>query len=176
MAVWSTLLKKHSTKIRDVPIPFFPFRYRFQYLGSGYRPIRSSDPIPGYVSGYTALCTNTPVWIDTIILWCTSPYKYIHIVTMLLRYVCLVHAAVLSVQIQVCGVKRRILQSKSSCTSDRKIEIFPWLSNIYRWRIYLWNVSNAFRKRAHSSNSASLSEHTQPFCQSRSKIYHCLYT
>ncbi len=42
-------------------------------------------------------------------------------------------------------------QSKSSCTSDSKMEIFPWLSNIYRWRIYLWNVSYTFRKRAHSS-------------------------
>ncbi len=42
-------------------------------------------------------------------------------------------------------------QSKSSCTSDSKMEIFPWLSNIYRWRIYLWNVSYAFKKRAHSS-------------------------
>ncbi len=31
------------------------------------------------------------------------------------------------------------------------MEIFPWLSNIYRWRIYLWNVSYAFRKTAHSS-------------------------
>ncbi len=31
-------------------------------------------------------------------------------------------------------------QSKSSCTSDNKMEIFPWLSNIYRWRIYRWNV------------------------------------
>ncbi len=34
-------------------------------------------------------------------------------------------------------------QSKSLCTSDSNIEIFPWLSNIYRWRIYLWNISNA---------------------------------
>ncbi len=40
------------------------------------------------------------------------------------------------------------LQSKSSCTSDSKMEIFPWLSNIYRWRIYLWNVSYALRKTA----------------------------
>ncbi len=37
---------------RDVPIyPFFPSRY----LGSGYRPIPSTDPIPGCVSGYTAV-------------------------------------------------------------------------------------------------------------------------
>ncbi len=34
-------------------------------------------------------------------------------------------------------------QSKSSRTSDSKMEIFPWLSNIYRWRIYLWIVSYA---------------------------------
>ncbi len=47
--------------IRDVPIPCFPSRYRFRYLGSGYRPIPSTDPIPGYVSGYTALCTISPV-------------------------------------------------------------------------------------------------------------------
>ncbi len=33
----------------------------------------------------------------------------------------------------------------------QQMNIFPWLSNIYRWRIYLWNVSSAFRKRAHSS-------------------------
>ncbi len=37
-------------------------------------------------------------------------------------------------------------QSKCSCASDRNCFIFPWLSNIYRWRIYLWNVSYAFRK------------------------------
>ncbi len=30
--------------------------------------------------------------------------------------------------------------SKSSCTYDSEKNIFPWLSNIYRWRIYLWNV------------------------------------
>ncbi len=37
-------------------------------------------------------------------------------------------------------------------------KIFPWISNIYRGRIYLWNVSYAFRKTAHSSKqSASLS-------------------
>ena len=35
---------------RDVPIPFFPSRYRFRYLDSGYRPIPSTDPIPGCVS------------------------------------------------------------------------------------------------------------------------------
>ncbi len=46
---------------RDVPIPFFPSRYRLRYLGSGYRPIPSTDPIPRYVSGYTALCTTSPV-------------------------------------------------------------------------------------------------------------------
>ncbi len=48
-----------------------------------------------------------------------------------------------------------------------KMNIFPWLSNIYRWRIYLWNVSYAFRKTAHSSkqhvsvraHAAFLSEH-----------------
>ncbi len=40
-------------------------------------------------------------------------------------------------------------QSKSSCTSDSKMNIFTWLSNIYRWRIYLWNVSYALRKTAH---------------------------
>ncbi len=28
-------------------------------------------------------------------------------------------------------------QIKSSCTSDSKLDIFPWLSNIYRWIIYL---------------------------------------
>ncbi len=43
------------------------------------------------------------------------------------------------------------LQSRSSCTSERKMDMFPWLSNIYRWRIYLWNVSYPFRKTAHSS-------------------------
>ncbi len=59
---------------------------------------------------------------------------------------------------------------RSLCTSDSKMEIFPWLSNIYRWRIYLWDVSYAFRKRAHSSNSTSLSGHTQPFCQSHFKL------
>ncbi len=46
---------------RDVPIPFFPSRYRFRYLGVGYRPIPSTDPIPGCVSGYTAVCTTSPV-------------------------------------------------------------------------------------------------------------------
>ncbi len=33
--------------------------------------------------------------------------------------------------------------------SDSNMEISPWLSNIYRWRIYLWNVSYAVRKTAH---------------------------
>ncbi len=42
------------------------------------------------------------------------------------------------------------MQIKSSWTSDSKMNIFPWLSNIYRWRIYLWNLSYAFRKRARS--------------------------
>ncbi len=41
--------------------------------------------------------------------------------------------------------------SKSTCTSDSKMDIFRWLSNIYIWRIYMWNVSYAFRKRTHSS-------------------------
>ncbi len=41
------------------------------------------------------------------------------------------------------------LKAEGSCTSDSKMEIFPWLSNIYRWRLYLWNVSYAFRKTAH---------------------------
>ncbi len=58
-------------------------------------------------------------------------------------------------------------QNRSSCTSDSKMDIFPWLSNIYRWRIYLWNVSYAFRKTARSSkqhvsaraHAAFLSEH-----------------
>ncbi len=54
--------------------PLFPSRYRFRVLGSWYWPIPSTDPIPEYVSGYTALCTTSPVWIDTIILWCASPY------------------------------------------------------------------------------------------------------
>lgn len=40
---------------RDVPIPFFPSQYRFRYLGSGYQPILSTDPIPGRVSVYTAV-------------------------------------------------------------------------------------------------------------------------
>jgi len=61
-------------------------------------------------------------------------------------------------------------QSRGLFTSDSKMETFPRLSNIYRWRIYLLNVSNAFRKRAHSSNSTSLSRHTQPFCHSRFKL------
>ncbi len=45
-------------------------------------------------------------------------------------------------------------QSKSSRTSDSKMEIFPWISNIYRWRIYLWIVSYALRKTANTLNSA----------------------
>ncbi len=49
------------------------------------------------------------------------------------------------------------LKAEGSCTSDRKIEIFPWLSNIYRWRIYLWNVSYAFRKTAWVSVSGTRS-------------------
>ncbi len=37
-------------------------------------PRLSTDPKPEYVSGYTDLCTTSPLWIDTIILWCASPY------------------------------------------------------------------------------------------------------
>ncbi len=40
-------------------------------------------------------------------------------------------------------------QSRRLMLSDSKMDIFPWLSNIYRWRIYLWNISYAFRKTAH---------------------------
>ncbi len=59
-------------------------------------------------------------------------------------------------------------QSKSSRTSDSKMEIFPWLSNIYRWRIYLWNVSYALRKTACLKHIKQrlCQRHTQPFCQS----------
>ncbi len=57
---------------RNVPIPFIPSRIR--YLCAWYRPIPSTDPIPGYVSGYSALCTTSPIWIYTIMLWCASPY------------------------------------------------------------------------------------------------------
>ncbi len=45
-------------------------------------------------------------------------------------------------------------QSKSSRTSDSKMEILPWLSNIYRLRMYLWIVSYALRKTANTLNSA----------------------
>ncbi len=34
----------------------------------------------------------------------------------------------------------------SSSTPDSKMDIFAWLSNIYRWKIYLWHVSYTLRK------------------------------
>ncbi len=39
--------------------------------------------------------------------------------------------------------------AEGSSTTDSKMEIFPWLSNICRLRIYLWNVSYALRKTPH---------------------------
>ncbi len=48
----------------------------------------------------------------------------------------------------VCLTRMRSEPSLGSLTENRKMEIFPLLSIIYRWRIYLWNISNAFRKRA----------------------------
>ncbi len=63
VALYKSFSQMHECKskveltIIDVPIPFFPSRYRF--LGSGYRPISSTDPIPGCVSGYTAVCTTS---------------------------------------------------------------------------------------------------------------------
>ncbi len=48
-----------------------------------------------------------------------------------------------------------------------KMDIVPWLSNIYWWRIYLWNVSYASVSGTCSlSVSAALN----------SKIFHCWYT
>ncbi len=57
-------LSEFIKNIRDVTIPFFPSRYRYRYLGSGYpipRPILSTDSIPGCVFGYTVVCTSSPV-------------------------------------------------------------------------------------------------------------------
>ncbi len=56
---WSLTIFKRQLKTRlfchylieMFRYPFFPSRY----LGSGYRPIPSTDPIPGCVSGYTAV-------------------------------------------------------------------------------------------------------------------------
>ncbi len=59
------------------------------------------------------------------------------------------------------------------------MEISPRLSNIYRRRIYLWNVSNAFRKRAHSSKqhvSVSGTRSVSIRAALNSKIHHCWYT
>ncbi len=59
------------------------------------------------------------------------------------------------------------------------MEISPRLSNIYRRRIYLWNVSNAFRKRAHGSNqhvSVSGTRSVSIRAALNSKIHHCWYT
>ncbi len=70
------------------------------------------------------------------------------------RVAALVHWSLLSL------VENR--KAEGSCISDSKMEIFPWVSNIYRWRIYLWNVSYALRETAHlkhiKQREASLSE------------------
>ncbi len=103
-----------------------------------------------------------------------SNYKHFSKMYILVRVIALLFHCALSVaacvQNQVCEFSGES-QCRNLCTSDSKMKIFPLLSNIYRWRNELLvKLSYAFRKRAHSSNSASLSWHTQPFCQSRFKL------
>ncbi len=58
-------------------------------------------------------------------------------------------------------------KAEGSCASDSKMEIFPWLSNIYRWRIYLWKVSYAFRKTAHLKHIKHAAFLSEPFVNYR---------
>ncbi len=105
-----------------------------------------------------------------------SNYKYfsemyilVIIIALLLHCaVCLasMRAAVLVQWSLWCLAENR--KAEGPCTADRKMEIFPWLSNIYRWRVYLWNVSYVLRKTAHLRHieqCVSLSG-TRPFCLS----------
>ncbi len=60
--------------------PFSPSQYRFRYLGSGYRlRIPSTDPIPGCVSGYTAVCVLLALYELIKIFYGVLIYIYIYI-------------------------------------------------------------------------------------------------
>ncbi len=65
--------------------------------------------------------------------------KYFSKMYILLRIIALVFdcAPLFSVQ------QQHSLLSHASPTPDSKIDMFAWLSNIYRWKIYLWHVSYA---------------------------------
>ncbi len=39
-----------------------------------------------------------------------------------------------------------LVHLRASPTPDSKMDVFAWLSNIYRWKIYSWHVSYALRK------------------------------
>ncbi len=75
-----------------------------------------------------------------------SNYKHFNKMYILVRFIALLFHCTLSGW-GTCALRRAFrtksvkcsgeLQSKSSCTSDSKMEIFPQRSNIYRWRIYL---------------------------------------
>ncbi len=51
-----------------------------------------------------------------------------------------------SIALRLFSAQQHSWLSRASPTPDSKIDMFAWLSDIYRWKIYLRHVSYALRK------------------------------